>query len=87
MNIKQAFLLSSQLPVEVSQLSGDYIHLIANQPFLLSSSFEVEGYFVALDILKADKSKKTWQVRIPIQYALAVVDGSNKEGMPIGFLS
>ncbi|GEM_PF-3688074 len=84
----QAILLTQQLPPEFLAFLGGYIHLTEKQFFLFSYSFEVEGYFVALEVLKVDKSKKTWKVRIPIQFVLATADASlDKKGSKVGFLA
>lgn len=82
-----AILLPQQLPQEVLAFLDEYIYQIDGQTYLLSRSFEAEGYFVALEVLKNDKSKKTWRVKLPLQYVLAVAQLRDQDGSKIGFLS
>lgn len=83
----RAVLISPLLPLEVRDTLSDYIHLIGEQHYFLSRSFEVEGYFAAMNVLKNDKSKKLWMIRIPVQFVLAVVDMPDKDSDSFGFLS
>lgn len=86
MNQTQIILLPQQLPVEVAAFLEDYLFLIGEQNFLFSYTFEVEGYFVALEVLKNDKSKNTWKVRLPLQYVLASAHLREDESKRMGFL-
>ena len=83
MSDPQAILLPAQLPPELAEFLSEYIFSIRGQNYLLSHCFDPDGYFVALEIMKNDKSKNTWAVKIPIQCVLAV--GSIKKGKEKGF--
>ena len=80
-----AILLPQALPQEILSLLGEYIFRFDENNFFLSHSFEVDGYFASLEILKNDKSKKTWLVRLPIQFVLSVAQIRAGDEKKIGF--
>lgn len=80
-----AVLLPQTVPGEVLSFLDGYIFEINDSNYLLCSDIAVQGHFVELVILKNDYSGKIWKVRLPVQYALAMVDMSDKEALPIGF--
>ena len=82
-----AVLLPQQLPQEVHAFLADYLFQIEQNQFLLSHLFQVDGYFVSLDILKNDKSKKTWPVHLPIQFVLSVGQIRAEDEKKIGFVA
>jgi hypothetical protein len=83
----QAVLIHPQLPPEVLAFLENYLLQIGEGVFLFALSFESEGSFVVLEALRNDKSKKTWVVRLPVQYILATADATDKESSCFGFLS
>jgi hypothetical protein len=87
MSDPQAILLPSQLPPELAEFLGDYIFSIRGQNYLLSRSFDLDGYFVSLEIMKNDKSKNTWVVKIPTQLVLAVGQIEKGKEKVFGFVS
>jgi hypothetical protein len=83
----QAILIPSQLPPELAEFLSDYIFSILGQNYLLSRSFDLDGYFVSLEIMKNDKSKNTWVVKIPTQLVLAVGQIEKGKEKVFGFVS
>ena len=81
-----AILLPQELPQEVQIFLADHIFVIGENHFLLSYSFDVGGYFVALEILMNDKSKKTRKVQLPVQYVLSVAQIREEDEKKIGFV-
>jgi hypothetical protein len=82
-----AVLLPKTLPQEILALLDGYFYVFFEQNFLLCSDVSDLGYFSELEVLKNDKSKRVWKIKLPNLYILAVADMSDKEAIPIGFLS
>ena len=88
MKIPQTILLPKQLQPEILAFLDSYIFQTDISNLLFSLSFEVEGYFVALELLNIDKCKeqKAHKVRLPVQLVLSTAVATEKEIAQIGFL-
>jgi stringent starvation protein B len=74
------------MPPELLKYLTDYIYDLEGNLFLACSKAVVQWPFAHLTILKNDYSGAPRKVQIPVQHVLAIVDGSSKEALPIGFL-
>jgi hypothetical protein len=82
-----AVLLPHSLPQEVLALLDGYLR--SDCPgivYLACSEVAVQSPFVHLAALRNDDSGKVWKIRLPTQYALAIVEWSDEEALSIGFL-
>lgn len=86
MSDPQAILLPLRLQTELAEFLSEYIFVIRGQNYLLSHSFDPDGYFVSLEIMKNDKSKNTWVVKIPTQLVLAVGQIDHGKEKVFGFV-
>jgi hypothetical protein len=77
-------LIPSTINQEYQSFLDGYIHVIGGLSYLFAYSFEIEGYFAILEIVKSDKSKRV--VRLPLQFVLATADISNSEFPKYGFV-
>ena len=86
MSKPQVVLVQRQLPSELQTFLADFFVDISENRLLFSLGFEVEGFFAALEIVRNDGSKKTWNVKLPLQFVLAVADAGDEQVKKIGFI-
>ena len=81
-------LLPLQLPQELVSFLDGYLVKTDVSNLLFSLSFEVEGYFVALEVLNIDKDKRddARKLRVPTQFVLASAGIGNSEAQKYGFV-
>jgi len=73
-------LLTKSLPEEVLRFLTRYIQEVGDgDRYLFSSVFEIRHPFVELEILRNDGTDYQWKVKLPLQYVLAVADGTDPQ--------
>ena len=84
----QTILLPLLLPQELLSFLQGYLIRTEVSNLLFSLSFEVEGHFVALEVLSVDKNKdnKAHKVRLPLHYVLATADAADSDNPRFGFV-
>ena len=86
MSTPKVILTPRQLPPELQTFLTDFFVEIGENLVLFSRSFEIEGSFAALEIVRNDGSKKTWNVKLPLHFVLAVADAGDEQKRNIGFV-
>ena len=86
MSKPQVILIPRQLPEEVLVFLADFLVTIGENVVLFSHCFEVEQGFASLDIVHSDSSKKSWKVKLPLHFVLAVADVGEEQKKKIGFV-
>jgi len=84
-----ALLLPRELSPGVLLWLAGYLHQTPEDQFLICSEVAVQGLFLHLMLLGNGDNKDSsnrWKVRLPVQYALAIVEMFDQEARPIGFL-
>jgi len=81
-----AVVIHPAAPPDIHALLESYLHQHKGLWMVFSESVELDARFLQCELIKSDDSRTPWKVRLPIEYAMAIVDMRGKQ-RGIGFLA
>lgn len=81
-----AVVLHANAPPEIHVLLSDFLSLHKGLAYLFSRSISTDGRFLHCEFLSDKTDKAAWKVRIPVEFAMAIIDMSDEQ-QRAGFLA